>query len=106
MSGRASSAVSQISARLQGKGEAEAASPHLLPSAPPLPVSLSAVLDGGGDLMSLEPPTWLPDSHCASCQKCDAPFVYVPTLCSCTRCCCQAAPERDAEALSSAAASC
>ena len=87
-------------AAVQGKGqEQDAANAHLLPSAPPLPVSLGEmtlqlracwprrllcgahcssraddVLQGGGDLMSLEAPTWLPDSHSRSCQHCNNPF--------------------------------
>ena len=47
---------------------------QLSPSAPPMPMSLSTVLEGGGDLLSLEKPTWLPDSHALSCQSCGAPF--------------------------------
>lgn len=46
----------------------------LVPSAPPLHVSLSTVLDGGGDLLSLEPPKWLPDSHAAACGICNQDF--------------------------------
>lgn len=46
----------------------------LLPSAPPMQVSLSTVLDGHDDLMSLEPPTWLPDSCATACEHCTAPF--------------------------------
>ena len=47
----------------------------LVPSAPPMHVSLSTVLGGGGDLLSLEPPTWLPDSQALACRHCSAPFM-------------------------------
>lgn len=47
----------------------------LVPTAPPVHVSLSTVLQGGGDLLSLEPPTWLPDSHAQTCGNCQQPFI-------------------------------
>ena len=47
----------------------------LVPTAPPEHVSLSTVLQGGGDLLSLEPPTWLPDSHAQTCGNCQQPFM-------------------------------
>ena len=61
---------------LQGPccGHADEDGAHLSPSAPPMPMSLSTVLEGGGDLLSLEKPTWLPDSHALSCQSCGSPF--------------------------------
>ncbi|EIE18388.1 DUF500-domain-containing protein [Coccomyxa subellipsoidea C-169] len=37
-------------------------------------MSLSAVLDGDGDLLSLEPPCWVPDSHATTCTRCKAGF--------------------------------
>lgn len=46
----------------------------LVPSAPPAHMSLSVVLEGDGDLLSLEPPTWTPDSQALSCTRCKAPF--------------------------------
>ncbi len=46
----------------------------LVPTAPPMHISLSTVLDGGGDLLSLEPPKWLPDSHAAACGICNQDF--------------------------------
>lgn len=46
----------------------------LVPTAPPVHVSLSTVLQGGGDLLSLEPPTWLPDSHAQECGNCQQTF--------------------------------
>ena len=49
----------------------------LVPTAPPVHVSLSTVLQGGGDLLSLEPPTWLPDSHAQTCGNCQQPFMCV-----------------------------
>ena len=53
----------------------------LVPTAPPAHVSLSTVLQGGGDLLSLEPPTWLPDSHAQECGNCQQPFKYGPPRC-------------------------
>lgn len=47
---------------------------QLVPSAPPIHISLSSVRDGHGDLLSLEPPSWLPDSHAPACGHCKAPF--------------------------------
>jgi hypothetical protein len=49
----------------------------LVPTAPPMHVSLSTVLDGGGDLLSLEAPTWLPDSCAPACQHCQKHFRWV-----------------------------
>lgn len=46
----------------------------LVPSAPPLHCDLEAVLAGSGDLLSLEPPTWVPDSHAGDCTACHQPF--------------------------------
>lgn len=46
----------------------------LVPTAPPAHVSLSTVLQGGADLLSLEPPSWLPDSHAEDCGNCQLPF--------------------------------
>ncbi len=46
----------------------------LVPSAPPLHCDLEAVLAGAGDLLSLEPPTWTPDSHAGDCMACHQPF--------------------------------
>ncbi|CAL8465716.1 g5252 [Coccomyxa elongata] len=56
------------------EGEDEEKGVSLVPSAPPAHMSLSAVLDGDGDLLSLEPPTWVPDSHATSCNRCRAGF--------------------------------
>lgn len=52
----------------------------LVPTAPPVHVSLSTVLQGGGDLLSLEPPTWLPDSHAQECGNCQQTFRWAPLL--------------------------
>ncbi|KAK9918108.1 hypothetical protein WJX75_001366 [Coccomyxa subellipsoidea] len=46
----------------------------LVPTAPPAHMSLSAVLDGDGDMLSLEPPCWVPDSHASTCTRCKAGF--------------------------------
>lgn len=46
----------------------------LVPTAPPAHVSLSTLLEGEGDLLSLEPPVWVPDSHACSCTRCKLPF--------------------------------
>ena len=51
----------------------------LVPTAPPMHISLSTVLDGGGDLLSLEPPKWLPDSHAVACGICNQDFRSVKT---------------------------
>ena len=56
----------------------------LVPTAPPVHVSLSTVLQGGGDLLSLEPPTWLPDSHAQECGNCQQTFRCEADCCSCT----------------------
>ena len=45
-----------------------------VPSAPPLHVDLETVLEGEGDLLSLEPPTWVPDSHAGECCACHEMF--------------------------------
>ncbi|BDA51595.1 probable SH3 domain-containing YSC84-like protein 1 at C-terminar half [Coccomyxa sp. Obi] len=58
---------------LEGEAEKENGV-SLVPSAPPAHMSLSAVLEGDGDLLSLEPPTWVPDSHATSCNRCRAGF--------------------------------
>ena len=46
----------------------------LVPSAPPAHVSLSTLLNGEGDLLSLEPPVWVPDSHASGCSRCKLAF--------------------------------
>mmetsp|Transcript_4618 Transcript_4618/g.13264 ORF Transcript_4618/g.13264 Transcript_4618/m.13264 type:complete len:721 (-) Transcript_4618:1058-3220(-) len=46
----------------------------LVPPAPPIHCDLDAVRGGGGDLLSLEPPTWVPDSHAGACTTCSQPF--------------------------------
>ena len=45
-----------------------------VPSAPPLHCDLETVLEGEGDLLSLEPPTWVPDSHAGDCSACHEAF--------------------------------
>ncbi len=52
----------------------------LVPTAPPVHVSLSTVLQGGGDLLSLEPPIWLPDSHAQDCGNCQQTFRWASLL--------------------------
>ena len=54
--------------------EDEEAGVSLVPTAPPAHVSLSALLEGEGDLLSLEPPVWVPDSHASACTRCKQPF--------------------------------
>ena len=54
--------------------QADDADVTLVPTAPPVHVSLSTVLQGGADLLSLEPPMWLPDSHAQDCGHCQQPF--------------------------------
>ena len=49
----------------------------LVPTAPPMHLTLSGVLGGGGDLLSCEAPAWLPDSYAPSCGACHAPFMSV-----------------------------
>mgnify|MGYP001070011766 CR=1 FL=1 len=49
----------------------------LVPTAPPLHVDLRAVLEGTGDLMSLEPPKWAADSSSVNCQACSKPFSFL-----------------------------
>ena len=51
-----------------------------MPSAPPAHVSLSTLLEGEGDLLSLEPPVWVPDSHASTCSRCMAPFRCIFSL--------------------------
>ena len=46
----------------------------LVPTAPPAHVSLATLLEGEGDLLSLEPPVWVPDSHASACTRCMLPF--------------------------------
>lgn len=70
------------------EGEDEEKGVSLVPSAPPAHMSLSAVLDGDGDLLSLEPPTWVPDSHATSCNRCKAGFRWVPMKAFCIRSIC------------------
>lgn len=48
----------------------------LVPSAPPLHCDLETVLAGSGDLLSLEPPTWMPDSHAGDCMACHQAFRW------------------------------
>ncbi len=55
-------------------GSLEKGKVALVPTAPPMHMTLSTVLEGDGDLLSLEPPTWLPDSSASACPKCRAPF--------------------------------
>ena len=50
----------------------------LVPSAPPAHMSLSSVLGGEGDMLSLEPPAWVPDSHARACSRCRAGFRSAP----------------------------
>ena len=59
-----------------GAEEDEEAGVSLVPTAPPAHVSLSALLEGEGDLLSLEPPVWVPDSHASACTRCKLPFRY------------------------------
>ena len=53
----------------------------LVPSAPPLHCDLEAVLAGAGDVLSLEPPVWVPDSHSGDCTACRQPFRHAATIC-------------------------
>ncbi len=77
--------------------DAEASEPALavpggvamLPAAPPpLHCDLETVLAGAGDLLSLEPPTWVPDSHAGACNACHQPFrcALNPGLPACVSC--------------------
>ena len=72
---------------LQGKVEADDDKSDtdvtLVPTAPPMRISLSAVLDGEGDLLSLEPPKWLPDSHAPACGICNASFRWASIAALC-----------------------
>ena len=58
------------------EADADGTDVTLVPTAPPIHVSLSTVLQGGGDLLSLEPPTWLPDSHAQECGNCQQTFRW------------------------------
>jgi len=58
----------------QVEGEEAESDVRLVPSAPPMHVSLTTVLQGGGDLLSLEPPKWMPDSHAPACRLCVQDF--------------------------------
>ena len=49
----------------------------LVPTAPPAHMTLSRVMEGEADLLSLEPPSWLPDSHAQECGQCQKPFRCV-----------------------------
>ena len=64
---------------MQGQVEGQEMEPdvRLVPSAPPMHVTLSTVLQGGGDLLSLEPPKWMPDSHAPACRLCSQDFTCV-----------------------------
>ena len=64
--------------QMKGGVEDEEAGVSLVPSAPPAHVSLSALLEGEGDLLSLEPPVWVPDSHACACTRCKQPFRQAP----------------------------
>lgn len=55
----------------------------LVPTAPPLHCDLEAVLAGAGDVLSLEPPVWVPDSHCGDCTSCRQPFRSAASSCVC-----------------------
>ena len=83
----ASCRIMSASICLQGKVEADDDKSDtdvtLVPTAPPMRISLSAVLDGEGDLLSLEPPKWLPDSHAPACGICNVSFRWpsIAALC-------------------------
>ena len=62
------------------EADADGTDVTLVPTAPPVHVSLSTVLQGGGDLLSLEPPTWLPDSHAQECGNCQQTFRWASLL--------------------------
>lgn len=62
------------------EADADGTDVTLVPTAPPIHVSLSTVLQGGGDLLSLEPPTWLPDSHAQECGNCQQTFRWASLL--------------------------
>lgn len=57
----------------------------LVPTAPPAHMTLSRVMEGEADLLSLEPPGWLPDSHAQECGQCQKPFrcANSPLDCGC-----------------------
>lgn len=55
----------------------EGAPVTLLPSAPPMRVSLDDVLAGTADMLSLEPPAWQPDSSATACLGCGQPFLFL-----------------------------
>lgn len=44
------------------------------PTASPVHCDLDSLRGGGGDLLSLEPPMWVPDSHAGSCTSCSQVF--------------------------------
>ena len=54
----------------------------LVPTAPPAHMTLSRVMEGEADLLSLEPPSWLPDSHAQECGQCQKPFRCVILFCT------------------------
>lgn len=64
-----------------------------MPSAPPAPglsrVGVEAVLHGEADVLSLEPPLWLPDSAAAACMApgCGRPFAFLVRSRHHCRCC-------------------
>ena len=60
--------------QVKDKVEEDEGGVSLVPSAPPAHVSLSTLLEGEGDLLSVEPPVWVPDSHANTCGRCKAPF--------------------------------
>ena len=60
--------------QMKDKAEEDEGGVSLVPSAPPAHLSLSTLLEGEGDLLSLEPPVWVPDSHANTCSRCKAPF--------------------------------
>lgn len=63
-------------------GDEEEGGVSLVPSAPPAHVSLTSLLEGEGDLLSLEPPVWIPDSHASTCTRCKLPFRCSSTCCA------------------------
>lgn len=65
---------SALHLQMKGAGEEEDGGVSLVPSAPPAHVSLTTLLEGEGDLLSLEPPMWVPDSHASACTRCKLPF--------------------------------
>ena len=63
-------------------GDEEEGGVSLVPSAPPAHVSLTSLLEGEGDLLSLEPPVWVPDSHASTCTRCKLPFRCSSSCCA------------------------